>query len=174
MNSRYGLNSSSSEKQCNFLSPNLAIKDTSNSLLERNAYMMNSKVFDKLKNNYSQIRTVLETNKQRNNYLDPIVTFIIRETAPINNLNKETLNLMRLKYYSRDVAPLQSSIKQGVVKSYCDYKKDKKESNQMTLRSSIPSSIIDNIMVPNLVCFDKNAKGEIVRRPKGFWDYSPK
>lgn len=45
MNSRYGLIPSLSEKQMNYFSYNLAIKDTSNNLLERNMFMMNSKAF---------------------------------------------------------------------------------------------------------------------------------
>lgn len=184
MNSRYGLIPSLSEKQMNYFSSNLAIKDTSNNLLERNMFMMNSKGFDKSKENFSKIRTVFESNKERNNYLDPISSFQIKEIDPKNNLNKETLNLMRLKYYSCDIAPMQGSIKQGIFKSFCEYKKDKDNCNNnngkinsnknLTIDTSLPKINKENILIQNIVCFDKNSKGEIVKRPKGFWDFSHK
>jgi hypothetical protein len=145
---------------------NKSIADTSGNLLTRNALSLNSSNLSHIRNNYRNLHTLGEANKEKNNYLNPIEAFNSQQKFDIasNAVNKETYNIERGKFFSKDRDSLDNqNINQSKV-SLNDY---------MIKKNNLP--IVNNQTAKNLqenyLYFDKNNQ-QMIRYPKGFWNHN--
>ena len=108
-------------------SPNRAFYSTSNDLITRNVFSLNSKKYDNLKNNKSS-STLFQQNIKENNYLKPLEIFKTykKYNLPSNAINKETYNIAKEKLFAKSNISL---IKRGLnltLNKFLECKKDAK------------------------------------------------
>jgi hypothetical protein len=82
---------------------NMGIKDTANTLLERNALALNSKNTEDIRNSYKSLHTLSELKKENNNYLNPIKNFNTNEKSTIapNFINNATYKIYKKKLHAK-------------------------------------------------------------------------
>ena len=104
---------------------NRAKKSTSNDIIYRNALSINTKKYNEM-NIYKKASNIYEQNITDNNYMEPVKIYKTYEkyNIPNNATNKEVYNLMKAKFYSRDI---HSSISQGKCLSQKEFMKEKEK-----------------------------------------------
>ena len=91
-------------KYISSFNPNKAFRSTSNDLIDRNIFYLNSAHYNNLikKKNYSILS---EQNIKENNYLNPLEVFKIykKYSLPSNVVILETYNISKIKYYPKAI-----------------------------------------------------------------------
>ena len=104
---------------------NKGLKSTGSDIINRNALSINTKKFNQM-NIHKRVANLYEQNITENNYLEPVKIFKTYEkyNLPKCATNKELYNIMKEKYFSRDI---HSSISQGKCLSKKDFLKEKEK-----------------------------------------------
>lgn len=92
--------------------PSRGFRSTSNDLLHRNVFSLNSRYYDELKNQTKKLSTLKEQNIEENNYMQPLSLYnsFHKYDIPLNACNMATLHLAREKLYA---SQNYSTIKNG-------------------------------------------------------------
>jgi hypothetical protein len=145
---------------------NKGIADTSGDLMTRNALSLNSNNLSHIRNNYRNLHTLGEANKEKNNYLNPIAAFNSQQKfdIPSNAVNKEIYNIERRKFFSKDKDISENENLNGNKVSLKDYMNKK---NALPLVNKQSGQILQE----NYLYFDKNNQ-QMIRYPKGFWNHN--
>ena len=103
---------------------NKGFRSTSNDLITRNLFSLNTTQFDNLKKNKFN-STLSQQNIKENNYLRPLDVYNTYQkySIPSNVINKETYNIAKEKLFTKSCV---SSIRKGIrlsLSNYIDYKK---------------------------------------------------
>ncbi len=162
----YALGKAENIPQPNFIAANKGLSDKAGNILERNNLSLNSKNLENYRNNIKTFHSVNEMNKESNNYLNPTNAFESRDKYGIkpNFTNRETLNITRLKYHSKDAQV--AYLNKGSSVSKTEFLNKKSEENNYKLPQVTTEKIAK--LNDNNLYFDKNNK-EMIRYPKGFW-----
>lgn len=82
---------------------NSAFKDTSSDIFNRNKICLNSNKIENLRSSIKESNTLKNSNKEFNDYLNPIKTFKNNQRYNIkdNLVNKETFRLERDKLFTK-------------------------------------------------------------------------
>lgn len=101
------------------IKPNKAFRSTSNDLLNRNIFSINSPKYDDLKKNKNN-SILSEQNIKENNYLNPLEVFNTykKYSIPSNVSNIETYNISKKKIFNKSNIPL---IKKGLQITYTNF-----------------------------------------------------
>ena len=86
--------------------PNKAFRSTSNDLIDRNIFYLNSAHYNNLIKNKNKNYSILsEQNIKENNYLNPLEVFKIykKYSLPSNVVILETYNISKIKYYPKAI-----------------------------------------------------------------------
>ena len=104
---------------------NKAVKSTSNDIIKRNALSINTKEFNQM-NVHKKLSDISEQNIAENNYMNPLKTFQTYEKCNLKRCatNREQYNILKEKYFSRDI---NSTIAQGKCLSKKDFLKEKED-----------------------------------------------
>lgn len=154
---------------------NNAYRDRSSNILERNIFSVNSSNFDLKKENYKTAGVLKDANKNDNNYLNPIPSLQRQYKFDIKPyfLNKFTLQKYITNFFVNDLP--KSNLANGRLLSKNDYKLEKKsiiESSQTINDLKGSNNLQKTTLNNNLLVNDKDVKGEIIRHPKGFWNFA--
>lgn len=153
---------------------NNAYRDRSSDILERNLFSVNSSNFDLKKENYKSAGVLQNANKNDNNYLNPIPSLQRQYKFDLKPyfLNKFTLQKYITNFFVNDLP--KSNVKSGILLSKNDYKLEKKsfiENNQAVSDLKGSNNLKKTTLSNNLLVNEKNVNGEIIRHPKGFWNF---
>ena len=114
-----------SQKYTTFFCPNNGFRSTSNDILTRNLYSLNSSTYDSLlqTKNFS---TISQQNIKENNYLKPLDAYKTYQkfNLPSNAINRETYNIEKEKIFVRSDTSL---IKKGMYMTFSNFNIDKKK-----------------------------------------------
>ena len=114
-----------SPKYTTFFSPNNGFRSTSNDILTRNLYSLNSSTYDSLlqTKNFS---TISQQNIKENNYLKPLDAYKTYQkfNLPSNAINRETYNIEKEKIFVRSDTSL---IKKGMYMTFSSFNINKKK-----------------------------------------------
>lgn len=143
---------------------NKGIKSTSNNILERNALSINTKKFNG-KNIHKKLSNLYEQNITENNYMDPLSMYKTYEkyNIPKYATNREIYNIMKEKYFSRDIV---SPIAKGKCLSQKEFIKQREKMNKKENLNldNISSNKDTKFKEVNL----KNKKEEIKEKNRSF------
>lgn len=165
-------------KKASFQKTNLcnnAYRDKSNDILERNIFSVNSSNFDLKKDNYKSAKILQDSNQNDNNYLNPIPSLQRQYKFDLKPylLNKFTLQKYITHFFVNDVP--KANVTNGTLLSKNDYTSEKKsfiENNQSISEIKGANNAQKTMLNNNLLVNEKNVKGEIIRHPKGFWNFN--
>ena len=154
---------------------NNAYRDKSNDILERNIFSVNSSNFDLKKDNYKSAKILQDSNQNDNNYLNPIPSLERQYKFHLKPylLNKFTLQKYITHFFVNDVS--RANVTNGTLLSKNDYTSEKKsfiENNQSISEIKGVNNSQKTMLNNNLLVNEKNVKGEIIRHPKGFWNFN--
>ena len=154
---------------------NNAYRDKSNDILERNIFSVNSSNFDLKKDNYKSAKILQDSNQNDNNYLNPIPSLQRQYKFDLKPylLNKFTLQKYITHFFVNDVS--RANVTNGTLLSKNDYTSEKKsfiENNQSISEIKGVNNSQKTMLNNNLLVNEKNVKGEIIRHPKGFWNFN--
>lgn len=154
---------------------NNAYRDKSNDILERNIFSVNSSNFDLKKDNYKSAKILQDSNQNDNNYLNPIPSLQRQYKFDLKPylLNKFTLQKYITHFFVNDVP--RANVTNGTLLSKNDYTSEKKsfiENNQSISEIKGVNNSQKTMLNNNLLVNEKNVKGEIIRHPKGFWNFN--
>ena len=158
---------------------NKGIMDKGNTLMERNSLSLNSANLEQVRNNYRGLKTLQNSQIETNNYLSPLQTYTSSEKSNIRSdmINRETFNIARARYFVKD---RESTLQNGFNITKEEFVKAKQElfgvENISKSLNYIPTAPNDNSsegFKDNVLVFDKNSKGDMIRYPKGYWGKNP-
>ena len=127
----------------NHFCPNKAFQSTSNDLITRNIFSLNSPKYDNLKKekNYSKLS---QQNIKENNYLKPLEVYKTYKKYSLdsNVSNRETYNIAKEKIFAKSNISL---IKKGLNLTYSNFINNKKRLIKEYSERKINKAIIDKI-----------------------------
>ena len=106
-------------------SPNRAFYSTSNDLITRNIFSLNTKKYDNLKNN-KNFSALSQQNIDENNYLKPLEIFKTykKSNLPSNAINTATYNIAKEKIFTKSNISLIKKGNNLTFNTFMDYKKN--------------------------------------------------
>lgn len=131
-----------------FFNNNRAFRSTSNDILHRNIFSINTREYIEMTKNKS-LATIKDQNISQNNYMEPIGLYnsFYKSDLPQSSLNKETYSISKEKLFSKD---RHSTIKKGNQISENDFSEKKKriltDSNEKD-KNSIAYNKIEKVPV---------------------------
>jgi len=153
--------------------PNKAFRSTSNDLINRNIFSLNSPNYDNLKKN-KNYSILSEQNIKENNYLNPLEVYKTykKYSLPSNVVNIETYNISKNKIFSKSNFSL---IKKGLHLTHSNFMNHKnkllkenstnKDSNK-TMIDNIDDKILPRIKTENN--YNINNKSNDIKAKYGF------
>ena len=140
-----------------------------------NIFSVNSSNFDLKKDNYKSAKILQDSNQNDNNYLNPIPSLQRQYKFDLKPylLNKYTLQKYITHFFVNDVP--KANVTNGTLLSKNDYTSEKKsfiENNQSISEIKGANNAQKTMLNNNLLVNEKNVKGEIIRHPKGFWNFN--
>ena len=129
--------------------PNKGFRSTSNDLINRNLFSLNSSKYDNLKKN-KNLSILTEQNIKENNYLNPLEVYKTykKPSLPSNVINIETYNIAKEKIFTKSNISL---IKKGLQLTHNNFINIKNTLLTENSSKNINKAMIDKVNNKNLV-----------------------